>query len=170
MFRKMRRIGQLLDEEKAIGILEKGSFGTLALSGDDGYPYALPISYVLSGRSIFFHSALSGHKIDSIKRNPKCSFSVVGKDDVFPEAFTTRYESVIAFGRISIVEDDEEKMRAIRLIGEKYCSSVPFPIREDEIEKSWNALLILKMKIEHLTGKKALEVTLASGKDSQVLQ
>ena len=54
----MRRIGQLLDEEKAIGILENGSFGTLALSGDDGYPYALPISYVLSGRSIFFHSAV----------------------------------------------------------------------------------------------------------------
>ena len=50
------------------------------------------------------------------------------------------------------------------------CSSVPFPIREDEIEKSWNALLILEMKMEHLTGKRSLEVTFASGKDPQVLQ
>ena len=44
MFREMRRKKQILSEEEAIRILNKGTSGVLALSGDDGYPYALPIS------------------------------------------------------------------------------------------------------------------------------
>ena len=45
-FREMRRKRQQLSEEESIGILQKATAGTLALLGDDDFPYAVPISYV----------------------------------------------------------------------------------------------------------------------------
>ena len=46
MFHEMRRKKQQLLKKDAEEILYRGSFGVLALSGDDGYPYAVPISYL----------------------------------------------------------------------------------------------------------------------------
>lgn len=85
MFREMRRKKQLLPEEEAIAILKEGTFGVLALSGDDGYPYAVPISYVYEGGKLWFHCAKSGHKLDAIRREPKASFCVTAQDKVVPE-------------------------------------------------------------------------------------
>ena len=70
-FRVMRRKRQQLSDAEAIGILKKCTSGTLGLLGDDDYPYAVPISYVYSEGTLYFHSALSGHKIDAIKHHDK---------------------------------------------------------------------------------------------------
>ena len=99
-FREMRRKRQQLSEEESIGILQKATSGTLALLGDGGYPYAVPISYVYHERKLYFHSALAGHKVDAIRKCDKASFCVIEKDDVQPEKYTTFFRSVIAFGRI----------------------------------------------------------------------
>ena len=45
-FREMRGKRQLLSDDESIGILQKATAGTLALLGDNDYPYAVPISYV----------------------------------------------------------------------------------------------------------------------------
>ena len=63
-FREMRRKHQQLAEEESIAILEKATAGTLALLGDNDYPYAVPISYVYHDGKLYFHSALTGHKVD----------------------------------------------------------------------------------------------------------
>ena len=81
-FREMRRKRQQLSEEESIGILQKATAGTLALLGDNGYPYAVPISYVYADGKLYFHSALSGHKVDAIRNCDKASFCVIDKDDV----------------------------------------------------------------------------------------
>ena len=57
MFRSMRRARQQLSEQESVEILERGTSGVLALLGEDGYPYAVPISYALDGRRLFFHRA-----------------------------------------------------------------------------------------------------------------
>ena len=57
MFREMRRSKQILSQETAEKILREGEFGVLALSGDDGYGYALPINYAVEGNKIYFHCA-----------------------------------------------------------------------------------------------------------------
>ena len=59
-FRQMRRKRQQLSNEESIAILEKATAGTLALLGDEGYPYAVPISYVYHDGKLYFHSALAG--------------------------------------------------------------------------------------------------------------
>ena len=100
MFRDMRRKKQLLSKDESEEILRRGTSGVLALAGDEGFPYAVPLSYVYEREKIYFHSAVSGHKIDAVSKSKKASFCVIGQDHVLPEKFTTRYKSVIAFGTV----------------------------------------------------------------------
>ncbi len=159
MFRTMRRDKQLLSQEQTVAILEQGTAGVLALSGDGGYPYAVPISYVYSDNKIFFHSAVDGHKIDAVKRSYKASFCVVYQDCVLPEEYTTYYKSVIAFGRIRILTEDSEKNAAIELLAKKYHPSDTPQGRGAAIAQAWSRMNLLELHIEHITGKAARELT-----------
>ena len=157
MFREMRRKRQLLPPEESVAILRKMTFGTLALSGDDGYPYAVPVSYVYADGKIYFHTAVQGHKIDAIRQNDKVSFCVTEQDEVMPAEFTTYFRSVIAFGRARILTDEAEKRAALLLLAEKYSPGQPG--LQAEMEKGFNRLLMVEIAIEHLTGKEAIELT-----------
>ncbi len=66
MFREMRRKRQALSAQECIALLEKGSSGVLALEGDGGYTYAVPLSYLYEDNKIYFHCAKTGHKLDAI--------------------------------------------------------------------------------------------------------
>ena len=157
MFRDMRRGKQLLSHETAEKILREGEFGVLALSGDDGYGYAVPINYATDGNKIYFHSANVGHKIDSIARNEKVSFCVVDRHEVVAEEFTTYFSSAIAFGRIKVVEDRAEKLHGLELLADKFSSTASVERRERELARV-DALTVLVLEIEHLTGKAAREL------------
>ena len=115
MFREMRRKNQLLSEEAAVEVLERGTSGVLAVQGDDDYPYAVPLSYVYGAGKLYFHSAVAGHKLDAIKRNTRVSFCVIDQDMIVPEKFTTYFRSVIVFGTIRLLEDKKEKQLALML-------------------------------------------------------
>ena len=156
-FRAMRRKRQQLTEEKSIGILQKSTAGTLALLGDNGYPYAVPISYVYADGKLYFNSALSGHKIDAIRNSDKASFCVIDKDDVQPEKYTTYFRSVIAFGRIHIIEDAQEKLETARLLGDRYNPNQEEALQK-EMEKGLSRMVMIRFDIEHLTGKQAIEM------------
>ena len=156
-FREMRRKRQQLSEEESIGILQKATAGTLALLGDNGYPYAVPISYVFADGKLYFHSALSGHKIDAIKNCDKASFCVIDKDDVQPEKYTTYFRSVIAFGRIHIIEDAQEKLETARLLGDRYNPNQEEALQK-ELEKGLSRMVMIRFDIEYLTGKEAIEL------------
>jgi nitroimidazol reductase NimA-like FMN-containing flavoprotein (pyridoxamine 5'-phosphate oxidase superfamily) len=110
----MRRNRQQLSREECERILGRCTSGVLALAGDGGYPYAVPLSYVYADGAIIFHSAVQGHKVDAIKRDSRCSFCVIEQDEIRPAEFTTYFKSVIAFGRIHILEGADEKVQALR--------------------------------------------------------
>lgn len=156
-FRQMRRKRQQLTQEESIAILQKATAGTLALLGDDDYPYAVPISYVYNEGKIYFHSALNGHKVDAIRKYDKASFCVIEKDDVQTEKYTTFFRSVIAFGRIHIIEDEKEKLDIVRMLGNRYNPNQDDALQK-EIESGLSRLLAIRFDIEHLTGKEAIEL------------
>ncbi len=162
-FRPMRRSRQQLNEERSIDILRRCTSGTLALLGDNGYPYAVPLSYVYSDGAIYFHSALEGHKIDAIRSEEKASFCVVSRDEVHGEEYTTYFQSVIAFGRIHIIDDSEEKLAMARLLGERYNPHSDEAL-EQELAKGFSRMLMLRFDIEHMTGKEAIERVRMRGK------
>lgn len=157
MFRNMRRFKQLLPNETAVEILERNTSGTLALLGDEEYPYAVPMSYAYDDGKIFFHSAKSGHKIDAIKSHENASFCVIDQDQIVPEEYTTYFRSVIAFGKMRLVEDENEKRRIATTLAMKYSPGFEEGIPA-EIDSSMKAMAILEMDIEHMTAKEAIEL------------
>ena len=155
MLPEMRRKAQQLPQAEAEEILRAGSSGVLALAGAEGYPYALPISYVYHEGRLYFHCAPTGHKLDAIARCPKASFCVIAQDDVVPALYTTRYRSVIAFGAIRRLTQEGEIITALDVLGRKYAPELD---PSAEIAKSLPRVCVLEMTIDHLTGKEGIEL------------
>ena len=160
MFREMRRNKQQLSEEATLKILNEATSGVLALDGDEGYTYAVPLSFAYADGKIYFHAAIKGHKLDAIKNNDKVSFCVIAQDEVIQETFTTHFKSVIAFGHIKVIEDnnDPEKRLGLELLANKYSPDVEIESREKEINGKIKALVVIVIEIDHLTGKAAKEI------------
>lgn len=155
MFREMRRSKQLLSIEDTAAVMARCKNGVLACLGDEGYPYAVPLSYVYLNDRIYFHSAKAGHKVDAIKKNPKVSFSVIDEDKVVSEEYTTYFRSVIAFGKARIVEGDE-RLESFTALVDKYSGNQPEEARNKEISKCTQAHIIA-IDVEHITGKESIE-------------
>lgn len=115
----------------------------LALQGDGGYPYAVPVNYVYEDGKLWFHGAKSGHKSDAIRRDPKVSFFVAETDQLVPEALTTYFRSVIAFGKVRILEDPEEVFAAIRKLGLQLNPDEDAV--EKEIRREWAGLCCVEI-------------------------
>ena len=155
MFRKMRRSKQELPADEALRLLEAGSSGVLALLGDGGWPYAVPLSYAYAAGKLYFHCARAGHKLDAVRSEPRASFCVVAQDLVVPEKYTTHYRSVIAFGRVRILEDGDEKRRGIELLAERFAPDDSAGHRRRVVDSEWDNFCVLEFNIEHITGKEA---------------
>ena len=151
MFRSMRRHKQKLEQSRCIDILTTNPRGVLAVLGDGGYPYTVPLNFVYEDGVIYFHSAVQGHKIDAIKRCDKATFCVLDENHV-PDGEGFYYiDSVVVFGKISVVTDEAERDNKLRALGLKY-----FPTREmveADMQKNAHRALLLALSIEHMSGK-----------------
>lgn len=153
----MRRFKQQLSTKECVEILNETTSGVLSLCGDDKQPYGVPLSHVYFDGKLIFHCALTGYKIDLLKQNEKVSFTVIAQDELHPEKYTTYFRSVIVSGFIKIIEDDEEKVVALQVLGRK-CNSVDKEGLDREIARGLSHCLILEMAIENMCGKQAIEL------------
>lgn len=151
MFRKMRRFKQQLTNEECEQILREGKRGVLALSGDEGYPYAVPMDYVYDSGCLYFHSALQGHKIDAIRSCDKASFNVLSEPQAADDGWSYFFDSVTLFGRVRVITDEAQRTDKLRLLGNKYFPSEE--MTESDIQKNAARCAVLELKIEHMTGK-----------------
>jgi len=156
MFRKMIRARQLLSMDEAIAVLKRCNNGILACNGDEGYPYAVPLSYVYHDHRIYFHCAKTGHKIDAMTKNPKVSFAVIDQDKIVSAEYTSYFRSVILFGKARITEGDEW-VKGFEALVEKYSGERPAEEKKKEITECARSHIIA-IDIEHLTGKEAQEL------------
>ena len=125
----------------------------MALLGDNEYPYAVPISYVYDNSKVYFHGAKTGHKIDAMRKCSKASFCVISQDEVVPEEYTTYFRSVIIFGKIRILEDENEIREAIEKLAIKYRPTDSIENRKQEIAREWKPLCMMELSVEYMTGK-----------------
>ena len=158
MYPEMRRKKQALSPAACDAILQAGTSGVLALSGADGQPYAVPLSYVYHEGKVYFHCARAGHKLDLLDQNPKASFCVIGQDQVVPEKYTTYYRSVIVFGTVRRLTAGEEKRAAILALARRYSPDEPAEKVDAEIARYWDALCMLELTPDHITGKECIEL------------
>lgn len=157
MFRSMRRKVREISIEAAKDLLRNSRRGVLAVNGDNGYPYALPLNYIYDedSNAIIFHGARVGHKLDSIKACDKVCFTVYGNETIKEEAWAPYVQSTIVYGRCHLVDDQERAMEILRDLARKYYPSED--IIEEEIAKAGKAVQMFKIEIEHMTGKEIQE-------------
>lgn len=151
MFREMRKKSREISADNITTILNTAEYGTLATVDDCGIPYATPLCYVYFDNAIYFHSSPYGHKLDNIANNSKVSFCIVTNTKIIPEKFTTKYESVIAFGTASWVIGTVKNAALMEFI--KKYSPQYLEKGKDYIEKAKATTTVIKIEIEHLTGK-----------------
>ena len=153
MFRRMRRFKQQVSDEICRKILREEWRGVLAVHGEDGYPYALPIDFYYNEEKnkIYFHCAKDGHKLDAIRADNRVSFCVYDKGFRKDGDWALNITSVIIFGKIRIIDDPEETLVTVRKFGEKF-----FPTQkelDDEILRSLARVQMLELTPDHMTGK-----------------
>ncbi|MZP30011.1 pyridoxamine 5'-phosphate oxidase family protein [Heliobacterium undosum] len=151
MFTEMRRSDKQISSEDCAQILVKGQIGILSTISADGYPYGVPLNYVYENGCIYFHSALTGQKLDNIQNESKVSFCVVGDTELLSSSFDTNYESVIVFGRAKIVHDHEKEHGLLALV-KKYSLDY-VENGKKYIKQSGDKTRVVKIDIEHITGK-----------------
>ncbi len=153
MFREMRLKSNMTKDEEAIEMLSIAKNGVLAVNGDDGYPYTVPLSFAYKNGKIYFHSTSeNSHKISSIVKDSKVSFCVITEDNIIPEAFYTLYKSVIIFGKARILSEAQEIENGIMEIVKKYSGQFVDQGKAYMKAEQGN-FLVVEIEIEHMTGK-----------------
>ena len=157
MFRKIRRVKNEISVEEAKKLLHHNRRGALAVHGDRGYPYCIPINFYYDedDNRIYFHSAKSGHKIDAIKADDKVCFTSWDDGDLEEGDWAYHVSCCVVFGRARLVEDLNLARDRIRKFALKY-----YPTAQEvdqEIERSFKAVQMVAIDIEHISGKRIHE-------------
>ena len=150
----MRKKEKEITEKPAIeAIIKKSLVCRLALS-DDNSPYIVPLSFGYKDKVLYFHGPQKGKKIDIIKKNPKVCFEFDADTEIVKAKdacrWTMRYQSVIGFGKAVILEDANEKQKALNIIMSQYSDGI-FEYIDSALKKA----AVIKVEIESMTGKQS---------------
>ena len=153
MFRPIRKKKNEISINEIKTILIETRRGILAVNGDEGYPYAIPVNYYYDdiNHKIYFHGSRVGHKVDSLKKCDKVCFTVFGFEKIKKETWAPFVQSVVVFGRCHLIEDLNVVETKLKQFAMKY-----YPNEElvnQEISLSNKAVQMFEIEIEHLSGK-----------------
>ena len=148
----MRRKDRLISEEAAMEAAKKCMWATVALTDLENMPYCVAVSPVVDGNAMYFHCAREGYKTDCLRNNPNVCVSCVAEAKPVPQKFAMEYTSAIIRGKASEVQSFSEKVKALKLIAEKYSPGFD---SEEEIRKAFGAVCIIRIDIERISGKQA---------------
>ena len=150
----MRRPEREIKDRKTIDeILRQATVCRLGLC-EGGMPYVVPVNFGYDGDCLYFHSAPEGRKMEIIRANSRVSFEVDVDHEFVPADtacnWTVRFRSVIGFGKAGLVEDPEEKRRALDVILGHYSDGA-YEYAEEALDK----VAVIRVQIENITGKQS---------------
>jgi len=153
-----RKDREIVDEKVMISIIEKAIICRVAMCWQDE-PYMIPMNFGYQENYIYLHSAREGRKLDILRNNDKVCIEFDADVELVQsqKACNTemKYKSVLAFGKAVILKDIVEKKKALDIIMHHYYnhdSLSVFHYPEDALEKT----IIIKVKVEEMTGKESL--------------
>ncbi len=157
MFRPIRRKEKERDLTAAHELLKTERRGVLAVNGDDGYPYAVPVNFLFdeNENKIYIHGSKFGHKNESIKKCDKVCFTVYGSEQIKKEEWAPFLTSVVIFGRCRLPEQSDKTAETLKKLATKYYpdeNSV-----NEEIAKFGAGVQMYEITIEHITAKEIQE-------------
>lgn len=153
MFRKMRRFKQQITNEECITVLKEETRGVLSTLGDDGYPYGIPMNhwYCEADGKLYFHGAKEGHKIDAVQKCDKVCYTVFDKGYRKDGEWALNVKSVVIFGKITLVTDEEKAKEICRALCRKFTDDEAYLKRE--LKNAFSRVQCLELTPEHMTGK-----------------
>lgn len=149
---------EVTDFQDIVSILDKCMICHLVLNDPAGFPYILPLNFGYKAEeehlTLFFHSAIRGKKLELIEADNRASFAAEkGKGILFSKErgyCTMNYESVIGQGRISFVENEQEKIEALTLITDRFHPEGHFDFGHAALPRT----VVYKLDVESVTGKR----------------
>jgi len=163
---KTMPLGELRRKDRALGtteseeLLARALVGRLGTVGVDGMPYVVPMNFVYDPRerTVFFHCARSGHRLENLASNPLACFEVdepgaLVASGPFPCDTGQVFKSVICFGRADLVTEPAERERVLRLFTVKYVDRLTPDRRYEPDMPSANSVAIIALHVERMTGK-----------------
>ena len=153
----MRRADKAVADEKEMeAILREARVCRIAVC-DRGEPYVVPVCFGYEDRAVYFHSAREGKKLDVLRANPRVCFEVDVDVEVRPGEIPCRsgvsYRSVIGRGRAELVEDEEEKKRALDVIMRHYGGEFLDYARTPAAGEAMRKVAVIRIAVEEMTGK-----------------
>ena len=158
MFKPIRKKINEIDRAATEALLQSNRRGILALNGDNGYPYAIPINYFYNcdKKKIYFHGAKAGHKVDALKASDKVCFTVYGDEHIDEsEPWAPYVQSVVVFGRCRLLEAGPESIARLKEFAMKYYPSEQ--LVDKNIAHAGRAVQMFEITIEHMSGKQVQE-------------
>ena len=152
MERNMHKSSRQLPDAEAKALFTNGHHGILAVNGDEGYPYAVPVNYVYLGDKIYIHSAKVGYKMDALARDSKVCFTAILSSEILPQQVTAAFESVVATGKVTFVEEAAEKRLAMETFVHRFCQGA-IDTGMAFLEKALDKTAVLRIDVEELKGK-----------------
>ncbi len=153
-----RKDKEIVDGKVMVSIIEKAIVCRVAMCWQDE-PYVIPMNFGYRDNYIYLHSAREGRKLDILRNNNKVCIEFDADVELVQSQVacntSMKYKSVLAFGKAIILKDIAEKKRVLDIIMHHYCyhaSPSVFHYPEDALEK----VIIVKVKIENMTGKESL--------------
>ncbi len=154
---QLRRADKQLPDAAAWETLARGFCGRLGTVGEDGYPYVVPLLYVCLDGAIYVHNTRAiGHLRRNVDREPRVCFEVDEPGEVFAYGrfecdSSVAYRSVIAFGRIAVVEDTAAKQRFCEALMARYAPNTGD--RPQGFFPRLDQITVYAITVERLTGK-----------------
>ncbi len=157
MFREVRKKKSELDQGTMGELLKSCRRGVLAMNGEDGYPYAIPVNYLYDPekKKIYLHGAKAGYKVDALRNSEKVCFTVYGKEQIKEEQWAPFVQSVVIFGRCHFIWDHEQAMELLKRFAMKYYPSEE--LVDEVMERAGKAVQMFEIEMEHMSGKEVHE-------------
>ena len=171
----MRRKDREMSKEYGLKIIDKSNYGVISIVDEKCEPYGIPLSIVREDNTLYFHSAKDGKKVEIFEKNPMVNITFIGEvnipnnfteeelDDIVKDeskavllissVFTTEYESTVIQGKVSLVKDEKIKIKAMKLICEKYTPD-KMKYFNMAIKAGLNRTNVYRVGIEEITSKR----------------
>jgi hypothetical protein len=151
-----RKDRQIVNPSEIMNILKKADVCRLAMCDDGKVPYIVPMTFGFGkdgSKSLYFHSASDGKKINILKKNNLVCFEADIEHKLLFQgdacSCSMLYQSVIGMGRISFVTDASEKIEALQAIMNHYTKKSEHVFDEKEVKQT----IIMRLDIEEISGK-----------------
>jgi len=152
-----RKDKEIVDINEKINIIKKCKVCRIGLS-ENNIPYVIPLNYGYEYKNnlltLYFHSALEGKKLDIIKNNNNACFEIDCDNKLIENENACNYgyafKSIIGFGKITILENTEEKIFGLNMIMKHQTEKdITYNFNEEQINK----VCVFKLVLDEFSGK-----------------